>query len=1018
MKNFTFIAIFCCLSFFCLAEETDYWQQKVDYTISVGLDDKNHELNGFIEMNYQNNSPETLDFIIIHLWPNAYKNDETAFAKQFLENGNKSFYNSKSKDKGEINELQFKQGTSNLTFDYHPQHIDICTVRLAEPIAPGKSTVISTPFRVKIPISVSRLGHTGQVYNLTQWYPKPAVYDKNGWNPMPYLDQGEFYSEFGTFEVDITLPENYVVGATGKLQNESEIEWLNEKAKATAALDSFPQSITTPTSSQKTKTLSYIAENVHDFAWFADKNFNVVKGRVYLPKTKREITIWSMFSGNPRTCKKWQQKSVKEASMALKYFSEYVGEYPYPQQTLVTNPARVGSMEYPMATITAFDAIIHEVGHNWFYGILAFNERTHPNLDEGFNTFYEELCRTRIAKENWYAGLIQSFWGRSKGLHNASENKINTLGVRHQCRQHLDQPMSTNSAKLTYNNYYYSAYAKPPTHLYHLMYSIGEKEFHQIMQSFYDKWKFKHPAVEDIKKHFEENSTKDNDWFFDQLLPTTDQIDYKLAKLKLKGETIGSKNFDVLTIKNKGKIRAPFSIGAMRNDSIVKMDWYGGVFGEVDINFPSGEYDKYVIDPTDVIPESVKSNNTLKTKGPFKWHEPLQIGFIGKVENPNRSQIFVGPAIGWNNYDKTMLGLAIHNITFPNKKFEFELAPMFAFGSQQFAGLGNLSYHTYPAAKALRKITYSVGGKTFNNNYSFKHDYYTRYAKLSPRMDIFFNPKEARSLKRNKLLLKADGVQFEQANFANGSFVDKEKKYQYFTTIRYNWSNNRTINPFGFEISNENGWFLKQGAVYNEYSYGQFSATFNYKFSYPKGSKGVNLRLFGASYINNDLAGLFTSELGLSQNNGSDHNLKDDLYFGRSDQQGIWSQQVGSNQNNAGFKSRSFFTTDEWIASLNLSVDLPVDLPLSFYLNIASYANAKQLNVVSGGDPVVYELGASFPIVEDVFEIYMPLIVSKDLQVNIADLGDDDFEQIVRSVSFYLNFGAMKKRLERDYYRF
>ena len=195
------------------------------------------------------------------------------------------------------------------------------------------------------------------------------------------------------------------------------------------------------------------------------------------------------------------------------------------------------------------------------------------------------------------------------------------------------------------------------------------------------------------------------------------------------------------------------------------------------------------------------------------------------------------------------------------------------------------------------------------------------------------------------------------------------------------------------------------------------SGAFNYKFSYPKGGKGVNIRLFGGGYFFNSFAGFFSSELGLSLNKGSDQHLKDDLYFGRSDQQGIWSQQVGNNRNNAGFKTRSFLTTDKWITSLNLNVDVPIDLPILFYLNIATYANAKTINIVSG-DPVVYELGASFPIVKNVFEVHLPLVVSKDLQVNIADLGDDDFEQILRSISFYLNFGELKKRLERDYYRF
>ncbi|HEU4858743.1 MAG TPA: M1 family peptidase, partial [Chitinophagaceae bacterium] len=244
------------------------------------MNDKDHTLDGFEKIEYINNSPDTLKFIWFHLWPNAYKNDKTAFTDQSLENGSTKFYFSSKEDHGYINRLEFKVNNQTAATEDHPEHIDIVKLVLPSALLPGQTIIITTPFHVKLPYNFSRGGHDGESYQATQWYPKPAVYDKKGWHPIPYLDQGEFYSEFGNFDVSITLPENYVVAATGELQSEEEKNWLltrssfswepiKEKIKT-----KYGQTKTTtqlfPTSSAELKTLRFIQSHVHDFAWFAD----------------------------------------------------------------------------------------------------------------------------------------------------------------------------------------------------------------------------------------------------------------------------------------------------------------------------------------------------------------------------------------------------------------------------------------------------------------------------------------------------------------------------------------------------------------------------------------------------------------------------------------------------------------------------------------------------------------------------------------------------------------------------
>ncbi|MCH8330282.1 MAG: M1 family metallopeptidase, partial [Bacteroidetes bacterium] len=385
-------------------DENAYWQQEVNYSIQVTLNDSLHELNAYLEIEYINNSPDTLKYIWFHLWPNAYKDHSTAFAKQLLDNGQTDFYFSKSSQRGYIDKLEFKVDDINVNWEIDPDNIDICKIILIDPIKPGGEIVITTPFHVKIPETFSRLGHEGQSYQISQWYPKPAVYDHKGWHPIPYLDQGEFYSEFGSFDVKLTLPDNYVVGATGDLQTASEIEWLNEKAEQTASTIIFSNIQTHPPSSRTTKTLHYKQDNIHDFAWFADKRYHVLKDEVVFKRSKKKVTTWAMFTNqNPQLWK----GSMEHIKGAIKFYSKEVGEYPYNQVTVVQGALSAsGGMEYPTITVISGikdnpsleRVIVHEVGHNWFYGILGSNERLHPWMDEGINSYYE----ARYTKEKHF----------------------------------------------------------------------------------------------------------------------------------------------------------------------------------------------------------------------------------------------------------------------------------------------------------------------------------------------------------------------------------------------------------------------------------------------------------------------------------------------------------------------------------------------------------------------------------------------------------------------------------------
>jgi hypothetical protein len=511
-----FLCFFIMLGLNAIAQDSSYWQQEVHYKIDVSLNDEQHILKGNLDLNYINKSPDTLNYIWFHIWPNAYSSDKTALAKQIKSTRQSKAFS--AQEKGYIRDLSFSSGNNTLVTEPDRNNPDIIKVLLPKGLKPSDSIRIKTPFTVKLPSYFSRSGFNEDQYIVTQWYPKPAVYDKKGWHYFPYLDQGEFYSEYGTFDVSITLPSTYVVGATGVMQTKKELELYKkigtENKRDTLNYDQVPDS------GSPTKTLRFTAENVHDFAWFADKNFIVQYDTLQLDSGKT-IDIFSYFQpgGNPN----WANSTVFIKD-AVKYYSLWIGKYPYPTVAAVEGPKNQssGGMEYPMITLItqpdadaeALDAVItHEVGHNWFYSILGSNERDYPWMDEGFNTFFEFLYEAVKYKSNSIFGSsipdevkqlpVTEFLDR---IYNA----VNSLPMKPK----VNTPSTGFNSEEEYGMV---AYLKTATWMFILHQAIGSENFFKGIQDYYRQWQFKHPYPEDVKKIFEKAAGRPLDEIFNLL---------------------------------------------------------------------------------------------------------------------------------------------------------------------------------------------------------------------------------------------------------------------------------------------------------------------------------------------------------------------------------------------------------------------------------------------------------------------------------------------------------------------
>ncbi len=711
----------------------DYFQQEVNYKIDVTLDDVNNTLTAYEEFEYINNSPDVLEFILIHIWPNAYKDGTSALAQQQYRDGDEQMQHLSEKDRGYIDSFDFKINGTQAEWEYHHHHEDVLKLKLNSPLQPGEKITVSTPFFVKIPSgAISRLGHVEQSFQITQWYPKPAVDDKDGWHHMPYLGQGEFYSEYGSFDVSITLPKNYVVGATGDLQTTSEIQFLDKIAKETAdaiengkgyrEIEGVNNLVDFPKSSEEMKTIRYTQKNVHDFAWFADKRYSVLKSEVELPHSKRKVTTWAMYT--PKNAKtKWTDLWIKASEYlndAIYYYSLWNGDYPYNQVTAVDGTISAGGgMEYPNVTVIGNSSsahelevvIVHEVGHNWFYGQLGSNERVHGWMDEGMNTLNEiRYMQTKYPNNTALSDMIL---GGKLHMDLLSHHDMADISYRAIAGLGEDQPIETHSNDFTSMNYGIIMYQKTGLVFFYLKDYLGEELFDKAMRAYYSQWEFKHPQPEDIKKSLEDATGKDLTWIFKDLIQTTNHVDYKIKRVRK------TKHGYNVKVKNVGQVDGPIEVNAIKNDSVVETVWVEQGYNIAEVK--SYDVDKIAIDVTRDIPEMYRQNNQWKMKGLFhKYEKPKFEFFIGDNEE-DRTNIFWSPYFAGNDYDKFMLGMAVHNFSVPTSRFNYLIAPAYSFGRNFVSGVSEFSYNFLPK-QLLKSSKFGLSVKSFKNDSQFKRN--------------------------------------------------------------------------------------------------------------------------------------------------------------------------------------------------------------------------------------------------------------------------------------------------------
>ena len=600
IKNILFL-----ISFFVMAPIlfSQYWQQKADYEMEIELDVSSAQFNGKQRILYTNNSPETLNKVFYHLYFNAFRpGSEMAERQKSSLDVNRRFKviidSIGPKSYGKIQVKNLKQNGILLNPFFSET---ILEVPLANPILPGESAVLDLEFSGQVPDLIRRSGKNsseGVAFSMAQWYPKLAEYDIDGWNASPYLGR-EFHGVWGNFDVKITLDKNFTVAASGYLQNPEDIGKGYKKIKRSK--------------SKKGKlTWHFIAPNVHDFTWAADKDYihDIYPG-------PNNVQLHFFYKNNPSIIDNWKKLQPLTAEL-MEYFNSSIGEYPYKQYSVVQGGD--GGMEYAMLTLITgerkFGSLVgvtaHELAHSWFQNILATNEMKHEWMDEGFTTYISTIATDKVLKENKIFPLRNAY-----------------LGYYNLALSGIEQPQQTNANRYAYNYAYESsAYNKGAVFLSQLGYIIGKENLNTSLKIYFEEFKFKHPTPRDFIRIAERVSGILLNWYLTDWTQTTNTIDYKISGVsKLDNKTIidlervGMMPMPLeilISFKNGNKQIHYVPIGIMRGEKkpyadiewILHNDWTWSTPNyKLIIDSPLDSIEKITIDSSNLMADIDKSNN-------------------------------------------------------------------------------------------------------------------------------------------------------------------------------------------------------------------------------------------------------------------------------------------------------------------------------------------------------------------------------------------------------------------------
>lgn len=542
----------------------NYWQQHAEYKMDINMDVSDFTFKGDQEIVYTNNSNDTINKVYYHLFFNAFKpNSQMDIRSRTIKDPDRRVGSRivalEEKDYGDLSVNSLKQDGKGVSFK---ENETVLLVRLNKPLLPGKKTKLNMIFTGQVPLQIRRSGKLnkeGVDLTMTQWFPKLAEFDSEGWHPNPYIGR-EFHGVWGNYTVNITIDKSYVVGGSGYLQNANEIgHGYSEKEPKEK--------------DEETNTWKFYAPNVHDFSWAADPD--------YIHDIKQSDSGVDLHFFYKPTVNIDDWKKLQDDSVGLmNFFEENIGPYPWKQYSIIQGGD--GGMEYAMCTMitgerpypSLFGVTAHEMAHAWFQHLLATNEAKHSWMDEGFTEYMTSLSENYVNERS------------PRFPHKSSYDRYYVLA-----NSGVEQAQTVHSDRYDYNFAYgASAYSKGSVFLSQLGYIIGKDNLNKTIKRYYDEFKFKHPTPNDFKRVAEKVSDLELEWYLNEWTRTAHKVDYAIDISSLESDR-------VVVLKRKGRIPMPI---------------------EVVVSFEDGSSEMYYI-PNDLLHGYKSFDNEVYLLEPWNW---------------------------------------------------------------------------------------------------------------------------------------------------------------------------------------------------------------------------------------------------------------------------------------------------------------------------------------------------------------------------------------------------------------
>jgi len=565
-KKLLILSVFTIHYSLCTFAQSDRWQQRIKYNIDVKMDVATNRFVGTVKLEYTNNSPDTLKRLFLHLYWNAFQPNSSMdvrsreLGKTLIgksRTGEDVYdWDARVKDRiskltdAEIGYQRVKSLKINGVAQELVEHETILEVKLSKTILPKTKTLIDVTFEAQVPLQVRRSGRDnaeGVRYSMSQWYPKMAEYDYQGWNANPYIAR-EFYGVWGDYDVTINIDKSYMIAATGVLQNANAIGYGFEAA-----------GVKVPATTASTLTWNFKGENIHDFVWAADPQFKHLSKKV-----RPDLTLNVFYKAKDLATDSAWNNVLWAAEKVLPFIEKKYGKYPYPQYSFIQGGD--GGMEYAMATLIkgpSLGTAFHEWMHSWYQHILGTNESLFAWMDEGFTSFAESEV-SDYYYTTWAAQSPYLSAGAKAGVAKIVERTKTQLplaqassyqGYFGLAKSPYEEPMSTHADH--YNtNYAYSndAYSKGATFLAQLGYIVGDSVRDAILLAYYNEWKFKHPNANDFIRVAEKVSGMQLQWYKEYWINSIKTIDYAVGNIDLvDGKTS-------INLKRIGKMPMPIDV--------------------------------------------------------------------------------------------------------------------------------------------------------------------------------------------------------------------------------------------------------------------------------------------------------------------------------------------------------------------------------------------------------------------------------------------------------------------------